>query len=444
MTTVRTSKLVSPLRLDCGIQIPNRICKAAMTEGLAERSGAPGEQLNNLYRRWSGGGAGLLISGNVMVDGRFLERGGNMVLERCRIQKKPHTLDAWRALAEAGTSAGNQFWLQLNHPGRQCARLVNSQPLSPSDVQLELLSNFAKPRAMTSDDINEVIERFASTAALAREAGFTGVQIHSAHGYLGSQFLSPVTNRRTDDWGGSLENRSRFLLAVVDAVRARVGDDFAVSVKLNSADFQKGGFTLEECLQVVSWLGERKVDLLEISGGTYENLVFMDTSADGRTCMPESTRKREAFFLEYAETISAASSIPLMITGGFRTLATMIEALDEGATSLIGVARPFCVAPDFPAELLRGDIDAIPDHEQALALGRGFLGTASSSKTVRAINNQGQAGWYYHQIRRLARGSEPNEALGVLNAFCRHMVSDAMILMQSSIGRSKASADGKF
>ncbi|GAA3974163.1 NADH:flavin oxidoreductase/NADH oxidase family protein [Allohahella marinimesophila] len=421
-STLALETLAQPLLLACGVKIPNRFCKAAMTEGLATPRGVPGEQLETLYRRWSRGGAGLLLSGNVMVDGRYLERGGNAVLE-----DDTH-LDNFRRWAAAGTEGGNQFWVQLNHPGRQCSRIVNSQPLSPSGVQLELLGNFARPRKMTVADIEDVINRFGRSAALVKEAGFTGVQIHSAHGYLGSQFLSPVTNKRSDDWGGSLKNRARFLLATVDEVRKQTGADFPISVKLNSADFQKGGFTLEECLQVAAWLGEHGVDLLEISGGTYENLVFMDTSeADEQR---ESTRQREAFFLEYAEAIASATTVPLMITGGFRKVSTMISALEDGTTAMIGLARPFCVAQDLANEALSGRIEQLPNHEKRLVLGKGFLGTASSSAAIRAINNQGQAGWYYHQIRRLARNERPREELGILNAFCRHMISDFSLGIQ--------------
>ncbi|MAM87616.1 MAG: NADH:flavin oxidoreductase [unclassified Hahellaceae] len=414
--------LAQPLALACGATIPNRFCKAAMTEGLASPRGVPGEALEKLYRRWSRGGAGLLLSGNIMVDGRYLERGGNAVLEN------DLQLEQFRRWAAAGTEAGNQFWVQLNHPGRQCSRIVNSQPLSPSGVQLELLGNFAKPREMTVADIKNVIHRFGRSAALVKEAGFTGVQIHSAHGYLGSQFLSPVTNRRQDEWGGTLANRARFLLETVDEVRRQTDPTFPISVKLNSADFQKGGFTLEECLQVATWLGQHGVDLLEISGGTYENLVFMDTSGDSEK--RESTRRREAFFLEYAEAIAAATTVPLMITGGFRKVSTMVSAIEAGTTAMIGLARPFCVAPDLVNDILTGHLEQLPDHEKQLVLGKGFLGTASSSAAIRAINNQGQAGWYYHQIRRLARDQPPREQLGVLNAFCRHMVNDFSLGIQ--------------
>ncbi len=416
-----TIDIHSPLKLNCGVTIPNRLCKAAMTEGLADSYDHPTPELNRLYRRWSEGGAGLLISGNVMVDQRYLERAGNVVLE------DDTALDKVRLWTEAGTRAGNQFWAQINHPGRQCSRLVNSQPLSPSDVQLKLAGNFAKPRPIRVDEIHDVIKRFATTARLAKLGGFSGVQVHSAHGYLGSQFLSPITNRRRDEWGGSLENRARFLLSVVEAVREAVGTDYPVSVKLNSADFQKGGFSLEDCLQVAAWLGEKNIDLLEISGGTYEHLAFLDID---ETEVRDSTKKREAFFLEYAEAISQAAQVPLMITGGFRSLQAMNAALASGQTQMIGIARPFCVDPDFPSKMFTGVMQQTPINEHKLVLGKGFWGTNSASGTMRAINNQGQAGWYYQQIINLAKDRQPDFNLGVFSAFTRHMLNDARLALR--------------
>ncbi len=418
--------IASPLTLPCGAVLPNRIAKAAMTEGLADSRDNPTPELNTLYRTWSEGGAGLLITGNVMVDRRYLERGGNVVLEDDQAMSR---LSTW---AEAGTKAGNHLWMQINHPGRQCSRLVNSEPLSPSDIQLELVGNFARPRAMSEDDIQDAIRRFARTAELAKTAGFTGVQIHSAHGYLGSQFLSPVTNKREDRWGGSLENRARFLLTTIAAVREKVGPEFPIGVKLNSADFQKGGFTLEECVTVSGWLGEAGVDLLEISGGTYENLVFMDTEAKR-----ESTRKREAFFLEYAEAISNAAKIPVMITGGFRSLTTMNDALAEGATDVIGIARPFCVMPDFPNKLISGDINEVPVDEHDLVLGQGKWSPGSPYKAIRAINNQGQAGWYYHQMIRLSRHQQPDRNPGVLRTFCAQMLNDWRLVLRRKVRQAR-------
>jgi 2,4-dienoyl-CoA reductase-like NADH-dependent reductase (Old Yellow Enzyme family) len=405
-----------PLTLPCGHTLTNRLCKAAMTEGLADThdNATPGHQ--RLYATWARGGAALLLSGNIMVDRRYLERAGNVVLE------EGSGLAPLRAWAQAARDGGSQLWAQISHPGRQCPRLVNGTPLAPSAVQLKLAGNFGRPRAATSDDIQDIIERFARTAAWVKNAGLDGVQVHSAHGYLLSQFLSPRTNQRQDRWGGSLDNRARLLLEVVRAVRARVGPAYPVSVKLNSSDFVKGGFTLDESLQVVRWLNDEGIDLLEVSGGTYEQLEFFKPQAVAE--VRDSTREREAMFLQYAQAIKAVARMPIMVTGGFRTLAGMRAALAGGHTDMIGLARPFCLAPDFPARMMAGQMDRLPVPEDRLVLGKGWWGPNSPSPSVRGLNNLAQGGWYYHQIERLAAGEAPEPDLGPWRAMLAHFGKD--------------------
>ena len=384
-----------------------------MTEGLADAHDLPGQELNTLYSRWSSGGAGLLLSGNIMVDARYLERSGNMVLEETT------DLAPFKKLAAAGKTNNSAFWVQLNHPGRQCNRIVNARPIAPSAIQLELAGSFGQPREMSEEDIRDVIHRFAITAQRSKQAGFDGVQIHSAHGYLSSQFLSPLTNRRQDQWGGSLENRARFLLETVAAVRQAVGNEFPIGVKLNSADFQEGGFALSDCQQVAAWLNEAGIDLLEVSGGTYESLVWLDNSEQR-----ESTRKREAFFLEYADSIRQATSTPLMVTGGFRSSETINNAIADGATDVVGIGRPFCVDPDFPKALLGNQLDVLPIAETKLKLGNGWLGPASRFKTIRGLNNQGHTAWFYQQILRLANNQPVLEHHSVLRTFIAHNINE--------------------
>ena len=253
-----------PLTLPCGAEIPNRLCKAAMTEGLADPTGQPTVALNQLYGLWSDGGAGLLLSGNVQIDGDHLERPGNVIVSEEPSAAMAAALKAWAA---AGTRAGNHFWAQISHAGRQCQKIVNPHPKAPSAVKLGLPGGqFGEPDPMTEEDIESVIAGFARCAKVLVNAGFTGVQLHAAHGYLLSQFLSPRSNQRDDQWGGSLENRARLLLSCVARVRAAVGPEVPVAVKLNSADFQRGGFDFNESLQVAKWLEEASVDLIEISG----------------------------------------------------------------------------------------------------------------------------------------------------------------------------------
>lgn len=297
--------LANPLALRSGITLPNRLAKAATSEHLADRHGAPTNQLITAYRTLALSGTGLLISGNVMVDGTALEAPRNVVIEDGRHHEQ---LRRWAAVTK-GTDA--KFILQLSHPGRQTMR-GNVLPgrrhdvVSSSAVPLAVggIALFRTPRALSDAEITAIIGRFALTAKVAAD-GFHGVEIHAAHGYLFNQFLSPLVNQRTDRWGGSLENRMRLLIETVRAVRAATSDQFLIAVKLNSADFQRGGFDAEDSLAVARALEQERIDLLEISGGTFESAAMV-AGASQR----ESTRKREAFFLEFAERFSQEVSVP--------------------------------------------------------------------------------------------------------------------------------------
>jgi len=413
-----TSPLAKPITLPNGTVLPNRLAKSAMTEGLADKYDRPTPAHYQLYKTWSEGGTGLHITGNVLIDKRYLERAGNVVLENA------DQIELFKEWARQGTIGGNHLWVQLNHPGRQCPKLVNKEPLSPSDVHLDMLGNFGKPRPMTDADIEEVIERFTTSASLVKEAGFTGVQIHCAHGYLLSQFLNPLINKRDDQWGGSLENRARIIRKIIVSVRKAVGPDFPIGVKLNSADFQKGGFTLEECSQVSGWLAEDGIDLLEISGGNYEQTSLLGTEPKD---VRESTRKREAYFIEYAEQIKASANIPIMITGGFRSRSVMEAAIEKGEVDVIGLARPLCTQPNCSQQLIDQSVDEIDHYEDELVLGTGFWGNNSSSNLIKAINSFGQVGFYYWQIIRLSKGLEPEPGLRTFRAFVRHIANDTKL-----------------
>jgi 2,4-dienoyl-CoA reductase-like NADH-dependent reductase (Old Yellow Enzyme family) len=420
--------LDSPLILPCGATLPNRLCKAAMTEGLSDDRLRAAPRLAALYRVWSKGGAGLSITGNVQVDRRVLERPGNVAID----PTDPATTDAEArarlfAWTRAGTEVGNHLWMQISHAGRQSPRYVTGEPLGPSAVQLELLGNYARPRAVTEAEIRDFIGRFATVAAIARETGFTGVQVHGAHGYLLSSFLSPVTNRREDAWGGPLENRARILLEAVRAVRAAVGTDFPVAVKLNSDDFRQGGFSNEECVQVVRWLNAERIDLLEVSGGTYEQprLLGFEGKRDSAVPMRESTRRREAYFAEYAHAIRAVASMPLMITGGFRTRAGMAEALATRDCDVIGLGRPVITEPDLPLRLLSGEAQAAVRHEDRLRLAQsGWRSPTSPFLPMRVVNVLGAQAWYYQQIFRLADHGEPDLDLGLLPAAAAYLADE--------------------
>ncbi|MCA0246014.1 MAG: NADH:flavin oxidoreductase/NADH oxidase family protein [Proteobacteria bacterium] len=362
------SLLAQPLKLPNGVILKNRIGKAPLTEGLADEMNRATARHVSLYRRWAEGGAAVVVTGNVQVDRRYLERPGNVVIDGS-LSDSEGGMDALRAYARAGTANGTELWMQISHPGRQTPRRVCDHPVAPSAVPLALpASAFAPPRAMTAEEVADVPRRFAHTAAVAREAGFTGVQIHAAHGYLLSQFLTPLVNKREDRWGGDLAARAGLLLEVVRAVRTATAPGFCISVKLNSSDFQQGGFSNEECLQVVKWLGEASVDLIEISGGNYEKPAMMGSGAK------ESTVRREAYFLEYAQLIKQAAPVPIMLTGGFRSKAAMEAALGEGACDVIGLGRPMCVDTDLPNRLLSGETNSAEAYEDQIVPAKAGLG----------------------------------------------------------------------
>jgi 2,4-dienoyl-CoA reductase-like NADH-dependent reductase (Old Yellow Enzyme family) len=337
--------LFDPLTLPNGAVIPNRLAKAAMEENMADAGQVPGPDLVRLYERWAQGGAGLLLTGNVMIDARALTGPGGVVLEDDR------SLDRFAAWANAMKSGGGHAWMQINHPGRQLPASLGQQAVAPSAVPLDLgklSSMFAKPRAMTEAEILDVIERFARAATLAERAGFTGVQIHAAHGYLVSQFLSPLVNRRTDRWGGSLDSRARLLLEAVRAVRARVSPGFCVSVKLNSADFQRGGFDADDARTVAGWLNGMGVDLIELSGGSYESPAMQGEPGEG------STGTREAYFIDFARDVAAIVDMPVMVTGGIRRRVVAAAALSPDGNrfgvAMLGIASAMTAVPDLPAQ----------------------------------------------------------------------------------------------
>ncbi|QOY92793.1 NADH:flavin oxidoreductase/NADH oxidase family protein [Massilia sp. UMI-21] len=336
--------LFEPLTLPNGSRLPNRLAKAAMEESMAESGQLPGAAIRRLYQRWAQGGAGLLITGNVMIDSRALTGPATIALE-AGTPLAPFT--TW---AHAAREGGAQVWMQLNHPGRQVMANMGGLAWAPSAVALDLGKHsklFAQPQAMSAANIDEVIRRFADTAHAAEQAGFNGVQIHAAHGYLLSQFLSPLTNRRDDEWGGSLANRARLLLAVVRAVRARVSAQFSVAVKLNSADFQRGGFSEDDARQVVLLLNELPVDLIELSGGSYESPAMQGRTADGRTLA------REAYFLEFAKALAAVARMPVMTTGGIARREIAEQVLASGV-AVVGIATALSVAPDLPRQWRAG------------------------------------------------------------------------------------------
>lgn len=376
-------EILKPLQLPCGAVLKNRLAKAAMTERFSNGDLKPNLKHVTLYENWGKEGSGLLITGNVMLEKSHLESAGNVVMKEAFLPE----LSQW---AKAATEGGNHCWTQISHSGRQTSIFNNLRPVSPSNVKLKKLGFFAKPRALEIQEIKKLIDRYAESAELSKRAGFTGIQIHAAHGYLISQFLSPITNRRSDEWGGSLENRTRFLFEIVKATRDRVGPNYPIGVKLNSSDFQKGGFSEEDSLWVIQKLEQLGVDLLEISGGTYENAEFL--LADN---VRQSTKKREAYFLDFAEKVRKESAISLMVTGGIRSLEFCNEALEKNLLDVVGMARPYLLYDNFASRFLAREITPEP---------------FSIRTGVKAFEDMAEAGFYNLQLDRLGSGKRINKS----------------------------------
>ncbi|MGZ3768702.1 MAG: NADH:flavin oxidoreductase/NADH oxidase family protein [Bdellovibrio sp.] len=397
-------KLNDPLALPCGAILKNRIGKSAMSENMANTDHNPNDKFKNLYNVWASGGAGLLITGNVMCDGRHLGEPKNVVIEKGFTGAEE--LKKW---ALAGTLNQTHLWMQINHPGKQSPKFLTSTPVSASAIPLKapLDKMFNPPRALEENEIIDVIERFTFAAIEAKKAGFTGVQIHAAHGYLLSQFLSPLHNTRTDKWGGSLENRMRLVLEIYQSMRAALGKQFPIGIKLNSADFQKGGFSEEESLEVVKVLAAKGIDLIEISGGSYEAPEMMGTQK-------ESTVAREAYFLEYCEKIRTVVSTPLMLTGGFRSREGMEAALKSNACDVIGLARSVALNPNFPNELLNGK--QTRSKVKPLSTGIKAIDKAMPLEII----------WYADQIHRMGNKKNPDPSAHPICAVFKTLFSSGL------------------
>lgn len=388
----------------------NRFFKSAMEEQLAKHN-QPTQALVHLYDTWAKGGTGVLVTGNVMVSDNGKGSINDVVLSDER------SMDMLKAWAKAGTQNDTLLIMQINHAGKQSPKAVNKTPVAPSAVALKGMDGFINPpRALADNEIEMIIRQFIHTAQIADKAGFSGVQIHGAHGYLVSQFLSPHHNQRTDKWGGSLENRMRFLVEIYQGIRAVVRPEFLVGLKLNSADFQKGGFDESDSIQVVQKMSELGIDFIEISGGNYESPAMMSSKA--------STQKREAFFIDYAEKARKVSQVPLIITGGFRSESAMNDALNSGHLDFIGIARPLAIMPDLPNQIKNGTYQTI---------------TTERIKTgVKAVDSKLGAvlemDWYMNQMALIGQGKQPNPKLSPWKVLAKTIIANGKAGL--STGRS--------
>ncbi|MGA9519605.1 MAG: NADH:flavin oxidoreductase/NADH oxidase family protein [Trichococcus sp.] len=369
--------LFQPLTLPNGTVIKNRFFKSAMSETMGDRHQLPNRELIMLYNKWASEDIGVLVTGNVMIDSRYLGEPGNVALD------SEKNLDVFKAWAQVGQKKGTPIWLQLNHPGKQMYRSIQEEPIAPSAIPISgsSASAFRIPREMTLVEIQETVTKFISAAQRAEEAGFSGVQLHAAHGYLINQFLSPADNHRKDTYGGSLDNRMRFLREIYQGIRRSVNPNFSIALKLNASDFKEEGFGFEDCQEVVKIMSDLGVDLIEISGGNYETPVFGSEYENG------------AGFLNYATALSKITNVPIVSTGGFRDKKQMEKAINDGV-SMIGMARPFVLMPNLVTEIKQ-------TKDFHLTTPRLTTGLSSLDKTLGPIIG---VSYYEGQMKRLANG----------------------------------------
>ena len=382
--------IASSFTLPNGSILKNRIVKSAMSENFGTRHHAPSKGLINAYKVWAKGNPGLLITGNIMIDSMALGEARNVVVED---YKDFELLKKW---AKSVEGTGVHLWPQINHPGRQAFAAINRETVGPSAISLNMGNTskmFKLPTALTEEAIWDIIKRFGNTARIMKEAGFTGCQIHGAHGYLVSQFLSPISNIRTDQFGGSLSNRARFVLEIYREIRYQVGSGYPIGIKINSADFQTGGFTELESLEVIRLLENEGIDLIEISGGTYEKPAMIQGDRK------KSTIAREAYFLDYIEKARKLIKTPLLLTGGIRSVSVMEKALKDGNLDFIGLARPFCLYPNLANQVFDGSVKRFE--------------TPIPNIGIKFLDKLGgvELPWYELQIQRIGKGKSPKTNL---------------------------------
>lgn len=347
--------LNKPIQLPVsGKYAQTRFLKSAMTERLCSwdekdiaSRGKPTPEYIRLYEEWGKGKFGVIVLGNLPVDARHPEAAKNACVDR---DSNWDVVEAFKPVVKASKADGALLIGQLTHAGRQCSKEIQPEPVSASDVQCApaMGMEFNKPRPLTLEEVHDVIDRFAWSAKALYDAGADGAQLHAAHGYLLNQFLSPRTNLREDDFGGSFDKRSRIVFDIIKKIRERVPDErFIISIKINSNDFAEGAWTSEDMKTMAQRLEEAGVDLIELSGGTYESMAFEHKK--------ESTKRREAFFIEFAEEIRPVlKRSVLAVTGGFRSRDKMAQAINEGSCHMVGVARPVTAEPTLPRDVVEG------------------------------------------------------------------------------------------
>ncbi|MCJ8339173.1 MAG: NADH:flavin oxidoreductase/NADH oxidase family protein [Pseudomonadales bacterium] len=379
--------LSRPIQLPCGVVLKNRLVKSAMSDSLADGEGNPTQAQIRLYERWAEGGVALSIIGEVQGDARFPEKPGNLVLG---ISSNPEAL---HALACRASINGAHIWPQIGHAGA-LSHLPISRPKGPSALQI---GSF-KCAGMLISEVKQLPEIYAKAAKLAKDVGFTGVQIHAGHGFLLSQFLSPLFNRRSDLYGGSIEARCQIIVEVIDKVRCAVGHSFPIGIKINSSDQLEGGLTPADALEAIRMLDRTSIDLIEISGGTYFPGVQPNSGSPGGG----------AYFVEFCQRAQHVTSVPLVATGGFKTRTQALSSLSSGAVDMVGVARAMILNPALANSWL-SETAGDPDFPRFEAPPLG-----------------GVTAWYTTLLTAVGNDNESNFALDISSAIRLYEERDAL------------------
>ena len=334
------SKLFEPTEIN-GLNIKNRFVRSATYEAMAGLDGTVQDQLLSYMANLAKGDVGLIISGHahVVLEGQAGPRQMGIYSD--------DMIDGLKKMTATIHENGSLIAAQLAHAGKKGIGYGDYGPLGPSD---EFEEKTLTASAMTTKDINRTAQAFGEAATRAVKSGFDAVQIHSAHGYLLSQFLSPHYNKREDEYGGTLENRASFLLQVFDTIRECVGASFPVIVKINSADFLKNGMTEEETIRVCQMLEEHKVDAIEISGGTFESGKLIPARPG-----TSKSEDREFYYEEIAKLLKKTVKIPLIMVGGFLSFNVVEKAVNSGLADYIALSRPLIREPHLIKRWAEGD-----------------------------------------------------------------------------------------
>lgn len=379
--------LRQPLDLPCGTRLKNRLIKSAMSDSLGDGVGNPTEAQMRLYERWAEGGAALSLIGEVQTGPYYPEKPGNLVLA------PDADGAALRALAKRGSVNGAQVWPQLGHAGALAHGPI-SNPKGPSPLDVEGL----KCEGLSLEEIHDLPPAFARAATLAQDTGFGGVLIHAGHGFLFSQFLSPLFNHRTDAYGGSVQGRFRVIGEVIDAVREAVGPSFPIGIKINSTDKLEGGLTPTDAMEVVRLLDATSVDVIDISGGTY--FPGAASSSDGIS-------SSGPYFTDFAKQAKQVTSIPILVSGGFETRDQAAKALRDGSADAINLGRAMVLNP---------------------SLGNAWLSAAGGDPEFPVFDKPPRGGvtaWYSMRLTALGENREDRFDLSPAAALAAYEARDA-------------------